>query len=95
MLGLLSLWSLGASLETVLLDLNLCCNRPGLMFCVTLLQTLLESGIFFVLAAVELFSLIFLKRILYRLRAERLKTAATGVICRGMFAWAGLGAGLC
>lgn len=47
--------NLGASLES-LIDLNLCCARHGLVVLTVLLQTLLKSGIIFILVAVELFN---------------------------------------
>lgn len=55
MLGLFCIWSLRAKLGTILFDLNLCCDRPHLVFFTKLLQTLLESGIIFILVAVERF----------------------------------------
>lgn len=54
-LGLSCVWSLGASLGTTLLALNLCSDRPDLVFFTTELQTLLESAMTFVVVVVELF----------------------------------------
>lgn len=48
--------NLGASLES-LIDLNLCCARHDLVIFTVLLQTLPQSGIIFILVAIELFSL--------------------------------------
>lgn len=48
--------NLGTSLES-LIDLNLCCARYDLVIFTVLLQTLLQSGIIFILVAAELFSL--------------------------------------
>lgn len=45
----------GVRLGAVRLDVNLCCDRPNPVFLTVLLQTLLESGIIFIVVAVELF----------------------------------------